>query len=79
MTTDWSTFSEDVQARNTRPDHGCGVCKILASVDPEDARTIEAVLYNPALSTRSIHNGMKARGVAIAYETVGKHRKGECS
>jgi hypothetical protein len=76
MTTDWSTFSSEVKARH--PMHGCKICKLLENVSEEDAKIIRAVLDDDENSSRSIRNGLRARGIRVAPESVVSHRRGEC-
>lgn len=75
----WTNFGDEVseQAR-TNPNWGCKVCKLLEGVNDEERKAIQAVLDNPAISTRSIHDAFRVRGIRADRDRVQAHRQGKC-
>jgi hypothetical protein len=71
----WDNFASEVRKH---PNNGCKICRYMKTLDKKEAKAFQEVLDNQAFSMKSIHMGLRARGVRVAEDTVSAHRRGKC-
>lgn len=71
---------KDALEQSTRKRTGfrCSVCKLLDTVDAEDAEALREYLGNPAVQSSQIGRALQAEGHDISQHTVSRHRRGDC-
>lgn len=72
----WDNFASEEP--NKHPNTGCKICRYIKTLAKAELKAFQAVLDNPAYSSRRIWRGLRARNVRVALETVAAHRRGEC-
>lgn len=64
-----------------RPKKGpkCTACTLLETLATEDSAALAAALADPSFSTAAIARALRVEGYAVSAQTLGRHRKKECS
>lgn len=69
----------EFKALNTQKRMSCSVSKAVELLSVEDRPKFEAALAEPSIMHSAISDWLRLRGIAIAEQTVGRHRRGRCS
>lgn len=57
----------------------CTIGKALRRMSPENAEKVQAALDNDDVKTSVIARALRAIGVTVAEQTLGRHRRKGCS
>ena len=62
----------------TRKGPGCGICALIKTMNPADAKALIAALDDPTFTAASIHRALKAEGHTASASIVLRHRNKNC-
>ncbi len=57
----------------------CGVCRLIRDLPPADSAALVAALEGSDLSARLIRDVLRAQGHVVSEQTVGHHRRNNCT
>lgn len=70
---------EEAQALAKRPGGTCGVALLVRRLgETEQAELLEA-MDDPITSSRGISLALDRRGYTVSYQTIQRHRRGDCA
>lgn len=80
MTEGWESLDDDVRGLSHRgAPSGCGIQKLLDTLDKKDADAVLAVLGNHTYTHMAIRQALIRRGHTLSYSVVQRHRIGTCA
>lgn len=56
----------------------CGVCKIIATLDKDDAAALDAAMADKSIFASTIVRALAAEGHKVTSGTLQRHRRGGC-
>lgn len=73
-------FADELAAINIdRRGPRCTIATIQAAMDPTDAREMEEALQTAAVPDSAVREVLRARGIDVTINTLGRHRRRQCS
>lgn len=71
---------KDIVSENTRtPADGCGIVRILETMEPEDRSDLEQALANRSIASSAIDRALRKHGYSVSGNMVRRHRRKDCS
>ena len=62
-----------------RPDHKCGICWALETLDPTAAAYLQAAIDNASVKAAEIQRALATEGHDVGANTVSRHRRALCA
>ena len=64
--------------RESERPNKCAITHRIASLSDDERETLAEALAEPDITTASIYRWLNKRNVKVNWNTVDRHRKGEC-
>jgi len=71
-------LSDLVERPQAKPNHECGVCYLIRTLEPVETDALERVLSHEGVTFREISDRLIANGYHIDQQTVSRHAQGQC-
>lgn len=57
----------------------CGVCQLLASIEPAEATALRQLLADPLWRYSALSDALAAEGHKVSQHTLARHARGQCA